>query len=38
MHSFVTNTADAFANLATAKASDSQLMANLAATNKMLLL
>jgi hypothetical protein len=36
MDSFVTETADAFANLATATASDRQLMANLAETNKAL--
>jgi hypothetical protein len=36
MNSFVTDTADAFANLTTATASDRQLMADLAATNKAL--
>ena len=36
MDSFVNDTADAFANLATATASDRQLMADLAATNKAL--
>jgi hypothetical protein len=37
MDSFVTNTADAFTNLATATASDMQLTADLAATNTTLL-
>ena len=36
MDSFVNDTADAFANLATATALDRQLMADLAATNKAL--
>jgi hypothetical protein len=34
MHSFVTDTADAFANLATATASDRQMLTDLTATNK----
>ena len=33
MESFVTNTADAFANLATATTSDRKLMTDLAASN-----
>jgi hypothetical protein len=37
MESFVTDTADAFANLATATASDRKLMADLAASNQALL-
>jgi hypothetical protein len=37
MDSFVTDTADAFANLATATASDRKLMADLAASNQTLL-